>query len=212
MSEHKEYTPREERLNAFSHWAGVVLFLAGIIPVLKTSAVRRDPLALAGGIFYCFTLLMMFGCSAVYHTVRSAELKKLTRKLDHCAIYFLITGSYAPVLYVSSRDLTGGIIFGVLLGLSILGTVGKFLAGHRFHKIEVGLYIIMGWCAVFIAGKVIRQLPPSSLWLLLGGGIAYTSGVAAYLSRREFSHAVWHIFVLAGAILQFFAITAALNL
>ena len=70
----------------------------------------------------------------------------------------------------------------------------------------------MGWCCVAIAGKLIRQLPGKLLWLLLAGGIAYTAGIAAYIKRREFSHAIWHLFVLAGAALQFFAIAGALNL
>ena len=212
MAAEKVYSSREEVLNAATHALGVIAALAGSLMIFNCRQVQNNSLALAAGIFYLCTLVFMFGCSALYHLTKDDARKQTMRKLDHCAIYFLIAGSYAPVLYTASRDLTGAVIFGILLLLAICGSVGKFIAGHKFHKLEVALYILMGWCCVFIARKVIRELPPASLYLLLGGGVAYTAGVAAYVSRKEFSHAVWHIFVSAGAALQFFAITRALDL
>ncbi len=212
MAERKVYTSREEVLNVVTHALGVVAALAGSLLIFNCRQVQNNSLALAAGIFYLCTLVFMFGCSSLYHLVKDDARKQIMRKLDHCAIYFLIAGSYAPVLYTASRDLTGGVIFGILLLLAVCGSAGKFIAGHKFHKLEVALYIAMGWCGIFIARKVISELPPVSLWLLLAGGIAYTAGVAAYVSKKEFSHAVWHIFVSAGAALQFFAITRALDL
>ena len=212
MGTEKVYTSREEVLNVASHALGALAALAGSWIIFHCRRVQSDPLALAAGIFYLGTLVFMFGCSSLYHLVKDQKRKQVMRKLDHCAIYFLIAGSYAPVLYTASKDVTGAVIFGILLLLSATGSIGKFIAGHKFHKLEVALYIVMGWCAVFIAKKVIRELPPVSLWLLLSGGIAYTAGVAAYVSRKEFSHAVWHIFVSCGAALQFFAISRALDL
>jgi hemolysin III len=104
------------------------------------------------------------------------------------------------------------VIFGLLAVLSVTGTAGRFFNIAGFRRIEIALYIIMGWCCVAIAGKLISNLPPLSLWLLLAGGISYTAGVAVYLTRREFFHAIWHLFVLCGAGLQFFAVTAAMDL
>ena len=208
----KSYTPREELLNTLSHLAGLLASVAGIFYLLQCRMVKADALGMAAGIFYGASLIFMLGCSALYHSCTRLELRKKLRQLDHSAIYFLITGSYAGLLYVVSRDLTGMVIFSLLVLLSILGTAGRFFNWQSFRKIEIVLYVIMGWCCVAIAGKLIRQLPGGLLWLLLAGGIAYTSGIAAYIKRREFSHAIWHLFVLAGAALQFFAIAGALNL
>ena len=208
----KSYTPQEEILNTVTHLAGLLASFAGVFYLLQCRMVKSEVWGMAAGLFYNAALIFMFSCSALYHSCTRPELRKKLRKLDHCAIYFLITGSYAPLLYSISRDLTGLIIFILLVLLSILGTAGRFLNWHSFRKIEIILYIIMGWCCVAIAGKLIRQMPPSLLRLLFSGGIAYTVGVAAYVKRREFSHAVWHLFVLAGAALQFFAIAGALNL
>ena len=208
----KIYTPREEFINAATHFAGSLASLAGIFYILQRTMVKSSAPGLAAGLFYGISLVFMFGCSGLYHSCKNAERRKFLRQLDHCAIFFLITGSYAPLLYSVSRDLTGLIIFILLVVLSVAGTVGRFLHWRSLRKIEIILYIVMGWCCVAIAGKLINQLPARLLWLLLAGGIAYTAGVGAYVKRREFSHAVWHLFVLAGAVLQFLAITGALDL
>lgn len=208
----KKYTPREEFLNAATHLAGTLSAVAGIFYILQCRMVKGGNLGLAAGLFYGISLIFMFGCSTLYHSSRAPEKRKFLRQLDHCAIFFLITGSYAPLLYSVSRDLTGAIIFILLVVFTLFGTVGRFLHWQSLRKIEIVLYVIMGWCCVAIAGKLINQLPANLLWLLLGGGIAYTAGIAAYIKRREFSHAIWHLFVLAGAALQFFAITGALDL
>ena len=208
----KKYTPREEFFNTATHLAGALASAAGIFYLLQCRMVKNEAWGMAAGVFYGASLIFMFGGSALYHACTRPELRKKLRQLDHSAIYFLITGSYAPLLYSVSRDLTGLIIFILLVLVSIAGTAGRFFNWQSFHKIEIVLYIIMGWCCVAIAGKLIRHLPSSLLWLLLSGGIAYTAGVAAYVKRREFSHAIWHLFVLAGAALQFFAIAGALNL
>ena len=208
----KKYTPREEFINAVTHAIGSLLSVAGIFYILQCNMVKNQAWGMAAGVFYVASLIFMFSCSALYHSCTDSERRKFLRQLDHCAIFFLITGSYAPLLYSVSRDLTGVVIFILLVLLSIAGTLGRFLHWQSLRKIEIVLYVIMGWCCVAIGGKLIRQLPATLLWLLLGGGIAYTAGIAAYIKRREFSHAIWHLFVLAGAALQFFAIAGALNL
>lgn len=208
----KIYTAREERLNAATHYAGFAALIAGMFYLFSRPLATAEPLALAASLFYGASLLFMFGASGIYHSIKNPVRRRIAQTFDHCAIYFLITGSYAPLLYRVSPDVTGAAIFGILMTLSFAGSIGRFMNFRGFKKIEIILYIIMGWCCVAIAGKMIRQLPPVSLWLLLSGGIAYTAGVAAYLKRREFSHAVWHLFVSAGAGLQFFAITRALDL
>ena len=66
------------------------------------------------------------------------------------------------------------------------------------------LYILMGWMCMFIAKPLIQAVPVNLLWLLLGGGIAYTVGIVFYaLKKPKFMHFIWHIFVLAGSVLQF---------
>ena len=208
----KQYTVREERLNAMTHFAGFALLLPGMFHlfshVLPGVGIYRH----IAYTFYGASLLFMFGISGLYHSLRNPRGRKIARKLDHCAIYFLISGSYAPLLCRVSPDRTGVIIFSLLAGLSLIGCAGHFFDIRSFKKFEIILYIAMGWCCIAIAGKLFRMLPGSSLWMLAAGGICYTVGVIFYVNRREFSHAIWHLFVSAGAALQFFAITGMFSL
>lgn len=208
----KTYTRREEILNAATHYAGAAAVIAGIFYLFSKVRATDSPAAWAASLFYAASLLFMFAVSGFYHSVREAGLRKIARQLDHTAIYFLITGTYAPLLYLVAPNRVGVVIFCVLAALSVAGTAARFFNISGLRKIEIALYILMGWCCVAIAGKLISNLPPLSLWLLLAGGISYTAGVAVYLKRREFFHAIWHLFVLCGAAMQFFAVTAAMDL
>ena len=208
----KTYTAREERLNAMTHFAGFALLIPGMIHLFSHPLPGTGVYRHIAYIFYGASLLFMFGVSGLYHSLRSSRGRKIARKLDHCAIYFLITGSYAPLLCRVSPDLTGVIIFSLLAGLSLVGCTGHFCNIRSFKKFEIILYIAMGWCCIAIAGNLFRMLPAASLWMLAAGGVCYTAGVVFYVNRREFSHAIWHLFVSAGAALQFFAITGMMNL
>lgn len=49
--------------------------------------------------------------------------------------------------------------------------------------------------------------PPSTLWLLVAGGVAYSSGVIFHLwERLKFHNVLWHCFVVLGATLHLWAI------
>jgi hemolysin III len=208
----KHYTPREERLSAYSHLAGVLLTLIAAIPLYRLAENYGCPFFSAGTAFYWLSLLAMFSASAVYHLYTNQWHKVIARKFDHCAIYLLITGTYAPLITGTVRNQAGYIVLTALIGLTIAGIAGKYLFANKFHYLEVVIYILMGWACVFIAGDLIDTMPHRGLLLLTTGGITYTSGVIFYAIHREFFHAIWHFFVLAGAILQFFAILTLGNI
>ncbi|MBE6378945.1 MAG: hemolysin III [Lentisphaerae bacterium] len=202
----KHYTPREEKLSAYSHLTGVFLVFAGIYPLWKCAAAVHTAAFTAGVIFYWISLLAMFGASSFYHFCKDEKSKLAARKFDHLAIYLLITGTYAPLITGAVKTFSGFVVLAVLILLTLLGIVNKLLFANKFHFLEVIIYIVMGWACVFIARDLIAGMSRTGLMLLLAGGITYTSGVIFYAIRKEFFHAAWHIFVLAGAILHFLSI------
>lgn len=212
MGKIKTYTPREERLNVSSHFFGVILALAGAIPLSLLAEKNNSGLFTAGLIFYWLSLLAMFGASGFYHLCRKPEIKPLARRFDHCAIYLLITGTYAPLITGAVKTFSGYMVLLVLIILTILGILGKIFFDDKFHWLEVIIYLAMGWACVFIARDLIAGMSSAGLKLLLTGGIAYTGGVAFYVVRKEFFHAIWHLFVLLGAIFQFFSILTIENI
>jgi hemolysin III len=202
----KYYTPREEKLSAYSHLLGVFLALVGSFPLYRSAISVNTAVFYAGTIFYWLSLLAMFGASSIYHFCKDEKCKLLARKFDHLAIYLLITGTYAPLITGAVKTFSGFVVLSALIVLTLLGIVNKLIFANKFHFLEVIIYIAMGWACVFIARDLIAGMSKTGLMLLLAGGITYTAGVIFYAVRKEFFHAIWHIFVLAGAILQFLSI------
>lgn len=202
----KNYTPQEERWNFITHIIGVFLAFAGVVPLFYTGLKVGEPLFWGGLFFYWLSLLTMFGASSFYHFTDSVWLKLHARKLDHCSIYLLITGTYAPLMLGVVKNFTGNLILTVLIILTMLGIAGKFFFDDKFHRLEVIIYLIMGWMCVAVAGNLIKSMSHTGLLLLLAGGLMYSFGVIFYAIKKEFFHMIWHIFVLAGAILQYFAV------
>ena len=131
----------------------------------------------------------------------------MLRTLDHSAIFILIAGTYTPFLLVNLRGPWGWSLFGVIWGLALVGIVLRIVRGRRSTVVSVALYIGMGWAVVAAAQPMLNSVAPGGLWLLLLGGLAYTLGVVFYVWKRlPYHHAIWHVFVLAGSVLHFFAI------
>ena len=101
----------------------------------------------------------------------------------------------------------GWSLFGIIWGLALVGIVLRIVRGRRSTLVSVALYIGMGWAVVVAAKPMLNSVALGGLWLLLLGGLAYTLGVVFYVWKRlPYHHAIWHVFVLAGSILHFFAI------
>ena len=203
--EEKNYSRREEKASAFFHGAGV-LFLLAAAPLFLRQAGSKGAAAIAAISFYLFSFGVMFLISTLYHLAAAGETKRKLQILDHSMIYLLILGSYAPLIFIAFRTTGSYIIAGVLLLLTFAGVTGRHFFGRKFKIFELTIYLLMGWCCAFIFPTMLAKLSSFALQMLFYGGLAYSAGTVFYLIRREFCHAVWHIFVLAGAVLQAIAV------
>ena len=199
----RRYTPREEVWNWGSHLLGAVAVLLLGLPLLRPAG---GFWLTAARIFYWFSMLAMCAASSCYHLTRDPERKALCRKFDHCAIYLLITGTYAPLMAGLIPDRRGVAVMAALIALTLIGIGVKFGCSNRFHRVEIVIYIIMGWLCLAVFRPLVSAMGRTSFILLLSGGIAYTAGVVFYVIKREFFHALWHFMVLSGVILQLFSI------
>jgi Predicted membrane protein, hemolysin III homolog len=119
----------------------------------------------------------------------------------------LIAGTYTPITLISLRGPWGWTLFGLIWGLAAVGIVIEATRLRRFRGWLIALYVIMGWAVVAAVKPMMDNVDRGGLWLLLAGGLAYTGGIAFYLWRRlPYNHAIWHLFVLAGSVLHYFAI------
>ena len=209
MSAEKVRRPQsrgEELANTISHGVGALLALAGAAPLavrgIQTGSAKVGFSLTA----YAGSLVLLYTASAVYHAVRSPEMKRRLRIMDHCSIFILILGTYIPMSLLVVGGTTGWMLFLTNSTLAVIGITLNTIDLKRFDKLSLVLYALMGWLVVLAMKAIIVTLPPLGLGLLAGGGIAYTAGIIFYKSQGKYMHFIWHLFVLAGSILQFFCI------
>ncbi len=204
------YSRAEEWANCAVHGLGV-LACAVATPWLAGAALRSgDPWLLAGCLAFGVSALLMFATSVMYHACTRPSRRLLLRRVDHAAIYLLIAGTYTPFTLGVLKGAWGWSIAGVVWGLAVLGIVFKTTSiGFRFHRTSVLLYVVMGWIIVVAFQPLMQRLDAFELGWLLAGGLCYTAGVAFYLWKsRPYTHAVWHVFVLAGVACHFVAVAS----
>ena len=206
-----DYTRGEEIANMVTHIIGGVFALAAIPLLVVTAALRGDPWAVVSGAVYGATLLIMFTVSSIYHGLKPGKAKRVMRVIDHCDIYFLIAGTYTPILLVGIRPINPAMawtLFGVEWGLAAVAVTLNAIDLKRFEKISMVCYIGMGWGVIVMIEPTIQAMTMSGFALLLAGGIAYTIGAVLYAVGKKvrYMHSVFHVFVLIGSVLHFLAI------
>ncbi|WP_255988874.1 PAQR family membrane homeostasis protein TrhA [Chitinolyticbacter albus] len=198
-----------ERFNGYSHLAGAVLALAGTSFAIVEASLYDDAWKIVGVSIYGATLILLYTISTLYHSLQG-RAKQVFQRLDHCAIYLLIAGSYTPFTLVTLRGGWGWSIFGINWGLAILGIVQELWIGRRTRVFSLLIYVLMGWLILFAMGPLLAALSPAGLAWLAAGGLFYTVGIVFFVfdERIPHGHGIWHLFVLAGSICQYVSILA----
>jgi hemolysin III len=204
------YSRPEELAHSLTAGLGIVACTVAIPWLVWASF--RDPLRLGTALVFGVSALAMFVTSVIYHWASNPELKLRLRKLDHSAIYLLIAGTYTPFTLVAMERAWGWSLFGVAWALAVFGIVGKTTIGFRFPKLSVALYLGMGWIAMIAIKPLIDGLTSAEFAWMLAGGFFYTAGVPFYVWKtRRYTHAVWHLFVLAGVACHFVAVLSVVS-
>ncbi len=202
---------REELANTLTHAVGVFAALAGGATLVVLASLGGDVWRIVGTAVFAVALVALYAASTAYHAVRSAPVKRRLKVVDHCAIYLLIAGSYTPFLLNDLRGAWGWSLFGVIWGLAVAGMVFKLFFTGRFRLVSTLVYVLMGWLVLIAVVPMLRSMHPATLAWLLAGGIAYTAGTPFYHAvRMRYSHAVWHVFVLAGSACHAIAVATQL--
>ena len=202
----RQQTKGEEIANAVSHGVGALLALTGAAILTVRGMMSGSRVTAASLTAYGFSLVLLYTASAVYHAVKGERLKAALRVMDHCSIYLLILGTYIPMSLLVIGGRLGWLLFLTNATLAAIGITLTAIDLKRFDKVSLVLYALMGWLVVVAMRTVLSSLTPLAAALLVGGGVAYTVGIVFYRSRRSYMHFVWHLFVLAGSILQYLCI------
>lgn len=206
-----DYTRGEEIMNMVTHIVGGAFGIIALVLCVVFGALNRNPWSVVSGAIYGFFMVLLFTISSTYHGLKHEMGKKVMQVIDHCTIFFMISGSYTPILLVGIRPLYpvwAWVIFGIEWGITFLAATLTAIDLKKYSTFSMICYIGMGWCVVMVLKQtLIAMTLPGFLWLL-AGGIAYTVGAILYGvgAKKRYIHSVFHIFVDIAAILQFIGI------
>lgn len=194
-----------------SHIVGAALGVVALVLCVVFSAIYKDVWAVVSSAIYGASLILLYTASSVYHGLRHPMAKKVMQVIDHCTIYFLIGGSYTPIVLTAIRRISPGwawTIFGIVWGFAAMATVFTAIDLKKYSKLSMACYIGMGWCIVLTIKVTIEAIPlPGLVWLVVHG-VAYTVGAVLYGlgKKHRYMHGVFHVFVVLGSIMQFICI------
>lgn len=205
MTNEKFYTKREERANYLTHGFGLLMSITATVLLLSRAVTAGDSRSLTGYALFGFGMITCMSASTVYHYVQEPILKSKLRHFDHASIYLLIAASYSPFTLILLRDepFWGWSLFGVVWLIAIIGILISFRPLKRNSHLKTVSYVLMG-LIVLIAFKPLTEVARvqnainTVVWLIVGG-LFYIAGAIIYATaKREFVHALFHIFVLLG--------------
>jgi hemolysin III len=192
--------------NAITHGIGAVLAIVGAVYLIAAST-RGSALVVVSCSVFSATLVLVYLCSTLYHSLVRTRARHVFHVLDHSSIYLLIAGTYTPFALISLHGWQGWTIFGIEWGLAVGGVVFKSFAVGRYEVASALVYLAQGWMALLVAVPLYHAIGWGGLAWMGAGGLAYTLGIFFFaLDRLKYFHATWHIFVLAGSIAHYFAI------
>lgn len=206
-----DYTRGEETFNMVSHIAGGVIGVFATVFCVIISVMHGDVWATVASAIYGASLILLYSASSIYHGLRPGTAKKVMQVIDHCTIYFLIAGTYTPIVLTRLRRYSPGwgwSIFGIVWGFAILACVLTAIDLKKYSKFSMCCYIGMGWCIVLAIKPTLACVPAAGMWYILAGGIAYTVGAVLYAlgSKHRYMHSVFHVFVVIGSVLHLISI------
>ena len=202
-----QYTLGEELVSAISHGLGAILAVVGtIFGCIK--AAPREPVYLVSMLIFGLSMTLMYTVSTVYHALAPNGGKKVLRILDHCFVFLLITGTYAPYTLAAMHNAYGIVLFAINCTAAVVGITLTAIDMKKFAKFSMVCYIAMGWIIILCVKPLLDVLPTPGFILLVAGGVVYTVGALLYAlgKTRRYIHSLWHFFVLGGTVLHFLSI------
>lgn len=204
-------TRNEELANGISHILGVFFCLVGMPFLIAKAGKQHNLIIELSVIIFGVGMLLVYLFSSLYHLTQNEKTKQLFKIADYISIYYLIAGTYSPLMIIYLNREMALVFLGIMWSIVLLGTFFKIFYVDRFKFVSIVLYLLMGWMIVFVIKPLWNIIPLSVFLCILAGGLSYTVGVCFYVkSYRNYFHTVWHFFVLLGTIFHYVAIFKSL--
>ena len=206
-----DYTRGEELMNTITHGVGAVLGIGVLVLCILQAAANGNVWGVVGSAIYGASMIALYAVSSVYHGLKAGMGKKVMQVIDHCTIYFLIAGTYTPIVLSALRPVYPGLAWGLLGFVWVVAIVAVVLTAidlKKYNVFSMACYIGIGWAVLPFAKQTWQVLTKPGFLLLLFGGIAYTVGAVLYGigGKKRWMHSVFHVFVVLGSMLQFLSV------
>lgn len=203
---------KQEKANSFIHAIGILFGLISM-PALISLAIETNNINnVIAATAYGFSFVLVFTCSTLFHGIKKPRWKQIMKIMDHISIYYLIAGTYTPLVLLYLHDYTGQIILTILWSAAIIGTFFKIYYTGRWEIMSTFIYVVLGWIMILKINTFYQVMPSPIFTLVCAGGALYSLGVIFYLWKKyTYHHAVWHSMVLIGAICHYSAIFMSLS-
>jgi hemolysin III len=203
----RQQTSKEERLNALTHSIGMLFCLIGMPIVLIAMYDKNELSTFFSVLAFAIGMLLVYTFSTLYHAVTNEKVKDVLQIGDHISIFFLIAGTYTPLMVRYLDSNTAFVFLTIMWSIVAVGVVFKVFFTKRFKYLSVILYLLLGWMIVFVLEPLLENIPLTVLWWIIAGGFSYTTGVYFYMKDHKFYyHTIWHVFVLFGTFAHFISV------
>jgi hemolysin III len=198
----------DEIANSVTHGIGLALSVVGAVALVTFAARNAGLREVIGCSVFAITLVAVYAASTLSHVFQQPRARRMFRMLDQGCIYLLIAGTFTPLALVYLRGGWWWVLMASMWGVAFIGFASKVLLAHRVEAVSTASYVLMGWMPVLAAKPMIAAVPAGCLWLMAAGGLCYTVGTLFLTFDRKalYLHAVWHVFVIAGSAVHYFAI------
>lgn len=201
------YDPREEKLNIYTHFIGIILSVIGLFFLLQKGFQSETISETVSYLVFGISMITLYSASTLYHSATLPERRSRLKIFDHVSIYLLIAGSYTPFTLVSLKHNNGWLVFAIVWLFALIGIIIKLFFTGRFKVVSTLMYVFMGWMIVFTWSDLKLNLSADGINWLIAGGIAYTVGAILYsIKKIPFNHAIFHCFVLIGSFCHYISI------
>lgn len=201
------YTRGEMIWDAAVHALGLLLAITFGGLLLIAAGLQTAPAEFPMLVVYVVSLVAVLSVSLAFNLAPVTPLKRFLARLDQAAIFLLIAGTYTPLLTVLSGTTLGYMMLAAVWGCALVGIALKLLVPQHFGRLAILLYLGIACSGFVVFNALATALPASTLWLVLAGGVAYSSGIIFHLwERLHFHNVLWHCFVVTGASLHLWAV------
>lgn len=204
-----DYTRGEEIFNMVTHIVGGALGIATLVFCILIPAFQGEVAGILCGIMFGISMILLYSMSSIYHGLRPNTAKKVFQIMDHCTIYFLIAGTYTPILVCSvakNYPLAAWTTFALVWGLAIVGITLTAIDLKKYKVFGMISYVGMGWAVIFSLVQTINSIGLDGFLLVLLGGLFYTFGIIFFGIKKRYFHSIFHIFVVCGSICHSLAV------